>query len=44
MGVLYDASGSYTLSWILWLVFAVLTTACLMGALLAAKKREKAKA
>ncbi|MEY8383267.1 MFS transporter [Christensenellaceae bacterium 44-20] len=42
MGVIYDASGSYTPAWMLWLVFSVLMAACLMGALLAAKKREKA--
>lgn len=42
MGVLYDASGSYHLAWMLWLVFAALTTACLLGALLSAKKKAKA--
>ena len=42
MGVIYDASGSYTPAWMLWLVFSVLMAACLMGALFAAKKREKA--
>ena len=42
MGVLYDASGSYRLAWMLWLVFAALTTACLLGALLSAKKKAKA--
>ena len=44
MGVIYDVSGSYTPAWILWLVFAVLMAACLMGALFSAKKQEKARA
>lgn len=42
MGVIYDATGSYTAAWALWLAFAVLTAACLTGALFSAKRREKA--
>ena len=42
MGVIYDATGSYTAAWVLWLAFAVLTAACLTGALFSAKRREKA--
>ena len=39
MGVIYDASGSYTPAWMLWLVFSVLMAACLMGALWKGKKK-----
>ena len=42
MGAIYDASGSYTIAWIVWLALALLTAACLLGALLSARKRERA--
>ena len=39
MGAIYDASGSYTIAWVVWLALGLLTAACLMGALWKGKKK-----